>query len=808
MDKYLDDLELELQEKPINWREIYEKNMMHWKWFVFSAVLALILGFFYGRMQQDVYELKTSVLIIDQTRSGQMNEMSVLKQLDAAGMGSRSTSMVNNEDQVIKSTELMKRVVKRLELHTTYTYKSFLKTEESYTNSPIYVHMDSASLVHLKSPLVLSIIPTNGQLTIEGQLKDKEFDVKLTKLPGIINTPAGPVYIMLRSQLSNPTGIQADINHLLDEKIEVVINNPLKVAKSIAKESLTTEVGKMVDVIDITLHTSNVQKGKDILNTLADYYNQDASEQNNLSANNTARFIDTRLRLLSEELSDVEKQVENYKQSNNLTDIDEDAKVYLTKNSIYDQQQIEVEMQQHLVKYIEEFIHNPANQYAMIPDLGLKDVGLISVVQKYNELVISRDRIASGSSEQNPSLKILNQQINSTRKAIQNSISTSRKGLQITNKDLADQNSMMQSKIKSIPRKEREMLEIQRQQKVKAQLYLFLLQKREEASLNMAITVPKGRVLNTPDDATVVGPHRTIILVIFLILGLIIPALIIYISELINNTIRNREDVEKKSNIPILTELGHNNTNSIIIDNTPNASSNSELFRLLRTKLQFTLDSPKEKVILITSTMSGEGKTFVSINLSLMLTLAEKKVLLIGMDLRKPQLAKHFEIEAKDGLTAYLSGQIAAYKSLLYKPKEYPLLHILPAGVIPPNPTELIMKDRFDGLMEELKEQYDYIIIDTAPVGAVSDTFLIDRVADITLYVCRAGYTDLRNLDFINRINTEKTLKRIYFVVNDVDLEANRYSYHRKYGYGYGYGSKYGYGYGKKRSKFIDNEEA
>ena len=547
----------------------------------------------------------------------------------------------------------------------------------------------------------------------------------------------------------------------------------------------------MVDVIDLTLRTSNVQKGQDILNTLTALYNQDASEQNNMSANNTARFIDTRLRLLVDELSDVEKQVESYKQANNLTDIDEDAKVYLTKNNVYDQQQIELEMQQHLVKYVEDFIHNPANQYALIPNLGLTDVGLVGIIQKYNELIIGRDRIATGSSDKNPALITLNQQISSTRKAIQNSIVIGRKGLQITDKDLTNQNELMQSKIKSIPRKEREMLEIKRQQQVKASLYLFLLQKREEASLNMAVTVPKGRTLNTPDDATPVGPHRSMIIVIFLVIGLLIPAIIIYILDLINTSIRSREDVEKKSGIPVITELGHNDNDSIIIDNATNANPNSELFRLMRTKLQFTLDSPKEKVILITSTMSGEGKTFVSLNLALMLSLADKKVLLMGMDLRKPQLAKHLGIQKTDGITAYLSGQITNYKSMLYKPAEYPSLHVLPAGVIPPNPTELIMKDRFDQLIAELKDQYDYIIIDTAPVGAVSDTFLIDRVADLTLYVCRAGYTDIRNLDFVNRINHEKSLKRIFFVVNDVNLEANRYSYHRKYGYGYGYGKKH-----------------
>lgn len=786
MDNYLEQLELEIQEKPINWRDFFEKIIRYWKWFVISALIAIIGGYIYGRMQPDVYELKTSVLIIDQARSGQMNEMSVLRQLNDVGLGSRSSSAVNNEDQVLKSTVLMKRVVKQLELQTTYTQRTFLKTVELYTNSPLYVHMDSITLCQLTSTLQLSFIPDNGHLSIEGQYKGEEFSMDIKQLPAIISTPAGTVYVQLRPGSKIP-----------EKSIDVSIQDPLRTAKAYAKGNLSTEVAKMVDVIDISLKTSNVQKGKDILTTLTVLYNQDASEQNNLSTNNTARFIETRLKLLSEELSTVEREVENYKQANELTDIDEDAKMYLAKTSVFDQRQIDVEMQQNLVKFVDDFIKNPSNKSEAIPNLGLSDAGLVGMIQRYNELVMTYDRIAVGTSDENPTLKTLMFQLNSTRKAIQTSITNNRKGLQITNKDLSAQNSKMQSKIKGVPRKEREFLEIKRQQQVKATLYLFLLQKREEASLNMAVTVPKGRVLNTPDDATVVGPHRNIIMVVFLLIGLIIPGLIIYILSLVNNKIQNREDVEKRSKIPIISELGRNENDSIIIDNRPNASSNSELFRLLRTKIQLILDNPSEKVVLITSTMSGEGKTFVGINLALMLSLADKKVLLIGMDLRKPMLRKYFNLKSKDGITGYLSGQITDYQSLIHTSTEYPTLNILPAGVIPPNPTELLMKERLIDLLSELKEQYDYIIIDSAPVGAVSDTFLIDRISDITLYVCRARYTDKRNIEYVNRIENEKSLKRLYFIVNDVDLEANTYSYHRNTGYGYGYG------YGK-RPKGVD----
>lgn len=789
MDNYLDQFEQDIQEKPINWREIFEKLIFNWKWFVLSVAVALIIGVVYARMQQDVYELKSSILIIDQTHSGQMNEMSVLKQLDAAGVGgTRSYSMVNNEEQVLKSTALMKRVVNRLQLYTSYTHKVWLKTEDLYTSSPLLVSIDSTALSQLKHSLNLKIVPENGELHITVKYLNTEFKTILKSLPGKIQTPAGDISVRVRPGMEFP-----------DETIAVTIADPIKVARGIVMSALTTDVGKYVDVVNLTIHVSNPQEGQDLLNTLADVYNEDASEQNNQSVINTARFIDGRLKLLTSELGEVESQMEKYKQENHLTDIDADAQLYLSATSTLDQQQIEVEIQQHLINYVEEFIGKPANKYALIPNLGLTDVGLVAVIGQYNELLMARNRVAEGSTSHNPALTSLEKQIASTRNAILTSINNSKKGLQISGSDIGKQYSDFKSKIRDIPRQEREYIEIKRQQQVKESLYLFLLQKREEASLNMAVTVPKGRVLDTPDDATVVGPHRTIIMLVFLFAGLLIPAIIIYVVDLMNTSIRNREDVEKLTDIPVITELEYNDSDSMIIDYKTNANSNSELFRLMRAKLQFALDQPVEKTILVTSTLSGEGKTFVSINLSIMLSLAERKVLLVGMDLRNPQLAKHFGIDGKEGISAYLSGQNTDLNKLIQSTKEFNTLDILPAGVIPPNPTELLMKERFDTLMTELKTQYDYIVIDSAPVGAVSDSFLIDRVCDLTLYVCRAGYTDKRNIEFVNRVRDEKTLKHIYFVVNDVDFHSNRYSYYSKYGYGKKYGYGYGHGHGHKK---------
>ncbi|MGB4414050.1 MAG: polysaccharide biosynthesis tyrosine autokinase [Paludibacter sp.] len=779
MEYNFDQFENDVQEKPINWRELYEKYIVYWKWILASVVIALVLGFFYLRTQSNVYELNTNILVVDQSKSGGMNELSMLKQLDIFGSGS-SLSMVSNENEVIKSTALMKRVVNELELHTNYTSTSFLKKIDLYTDAPYYVRMDSMSLVHLQKTLILDIVPIDGGLSVEGSYEDTTFSQKIKRLPALLNTPAGVISISLRQGKTLP-----------DEEIQVTISNPSSVARYLATKALTTEVTKQVDVINLSIKVSNVQKGKDILNTLTNIYNQDAIEQINRSANNTAEFIESRLKLLTGELSEVESNVETYKQENQLTNIDTDAELYLKRNDEFDQQRIAVETQISLIKFIEEFVNNPANRYALIPNLGLADVGLVAVIQKYNELLMTRERLAEGSSEENPTLKNLNQQILSSRKAIQVSIANSRKGLEITKRKLDQQNQMAVSKIRDLPRQEREFIEIKRQQQVKESLYLFLLQKREEASLTMAITVPKGRILNAPDDAVQVGPRSKIIMAIFFILGLAFPLLIVFIRDMINTSVTSRAQIEKLTDVPILSELGHNTTGEIIINHASNTDTNAELFRLLRTKLQFVLDYPTQKVILVTSTEPGEGKSYLSINLAISLSITNKKVAILGLDLRKPQLKKHFKLEnGALGLSTYLSGHETDYKKLIQKVDDYPTLDIITAGVIPPNPNELLINDRLDILIAALRKEYDYIIIDTAPVGAVSDTFLIDRVADISLYLCRMEYSDKRNLEFLNHVKAEKTLKRPYLVINDLNMES-KYYYHR--GYSYGYGNYYGH---------------
>lgn len=370
------------------------------------------------------------------------------------------------------------------------------------------------------------------------------------------------------------------------------------------------------------------------------------------------------------------------------------------------------------------------------------------MIGKYNDLILDRERILRSTSEESPLLKEITLQIHAARRAIEVSVENSRKGLVIAKTDLQKQNALMSSRIRDVPRQEREFVEIKRQQQIKEALYIFLLQKREEAALTMA-TVPKARVIDSAESAIQVAPKRNIIMLFFWVLGFLIPVVVIYFRDLLNTTFASRGELEKLTTVPILSELGHNISKAVVLNHTSQNDSNAELFRLLRTKLQLALFYPKEKVILVTSTIPGEGKTYVSINLSISLSLIEKKVLLIGLDLRNPQIASHLKLDNKKGITSYLSGAETDYTKLIISLTDYPYVDVLPAGKVPPNPSELIQRECLDALIEDAKKRYDYIILDTSPVGSVPDTLQLNRLSDINLYVCRANFLQKQNMTLI-----------------------------------------------------------
>jgi capsular exopolysaccharide synthesis family protein len=560
--------------------------------------------------------------------------------------------------------------------------------------------------------------------------------------------------------------------------------------------SMTMDLtSKTTSVVNITLKTSNIKLGKDFLNKLIEVYNREDVQDQNMVASNTAVFIDDRLVSLTRELADVELRVEDYKQDNGLTDIKSEADMFIKQTGDFTEKRLEVETQLAIVTDIDNYIQKKENRYQLLPaSTGIKSESLNKLMTDYNALILEKKRLSRTASGTNQALLDLTDQIESMFNTVLSSVRNEKRSWQIAQKDLMQKDNQNNARIKAIPRQEREYTEIKRQQSIKEALYLFLLQKKEENFLTMSVVVPKGKIIDKArSNGAPVSPKKEIILLLAFVLGFILPIIIIYIRNLLRYHIENKEELEKLSIVPILGEIAKSDQTGNIIIRENSTNRFTEMFRLLRTNLLFILGDPDQKVINVVSSIGGEGKTFICINLAMSLALLDKKVLIIGLDVRKPKLGEYIGLDNKSGISLYLSGNLD--ETELIRPSGiHPNLSIITAGPVPPNPGELMAKPALDKLIANCKEKFDYIIIDTAPIGIVSDSYSLNRFADVNLYVVRAEYTPKKNIEDATILYNQKKLNKMYFILNAADLHKESY----RYGYGkkYGYGNKYGYGYG------------
>ena len=519
----------------------------------------------------------------------------------------------------------------------------------------------------------------------------------------------------------------------------------------------------------------------------------------------SAEFIEDRIQIINQELGTTETQLADFKQKSGLTDLTSDAKLALEENSKYEQLRIENQTQIRLVEFLREYIHNPANEHEVIPaNVGLKDQDLSLLIDKYNSMLIERKRLLLTSSETNPAVVNMNTGIEATRHNVQTTVSSVLKGLQITKADLERQARKFEGRISNAPQQEKEFLSMARQQEIKAQLYIMLLQKREENAITLAATATNGRIIEDAlPDKKPVSPKKKMVALAALIIGLAIPVGFVYLRDLLKYKIENREDVERITNVGILAELPKcekPEKGAIVIRENKNDIM-EETFRGLRTNLLFMLGKD-DKVVLFSSTQPGEGKSFVASNTAVSLAFLGKKVIVVGMDIRKPALNKVFNLSRRDeGITNYLSDpENVNLFDMVQRSNISPNLDILPGGPVPPNPTELVARDVLDNAINQLKSRYDYVILDTAPIDMVTDTAIIGRVADMCVYVCRADVTPKAGYEYINILKNEHKFPKLATVINGIDMNKRKnsygYGYGKKYGYGKGYGYGYGYGYG------------
>ena len=773
-------LDTQQEENEISLMEIVFKYLKYWKWFVASLLVAVMVAFVYFRYTVPVYNVTSSVILKDEKSKsgGGMGGFSALDGLELMG----GVSNVENETYVIRSKTAVRDVVNRLNLTTSYIQEGRIKSNDMYTDSPFIITMDREGLDTLKQSIDFTA-KLNKDMTIDvtGTVGEEKIDTKLDNLPALLTTKQGVISFMLRE------GVKPYYEPLL-----ITINRPEATVRSYRSSLTVQPASKTASVLNLSLKTAYPNKGTDFLSTLVEVYNYQTIEDKNQEATNTKNFINERLTIIDRELGMAEGAVEEYKRREGMTDLEADLAQSLQQSSQYEQQLVRAESQLDIVNSLSEWVRNPANQDRPVPsNVGLQDPTLAATINEYNQRLAERERLKRSVEDSNPVMQKLNEQIQSLRGGINSSIASVRDGLMIEKRNIANQVRIYSGKIGDVPTQERQFTEIAREQQIKASLYLLLLQKREENALALAATANSAKVLDEAWTEARVHPKKPIILLAALLLGVLIPVGVIYLLDLLQYKIRTRGDVDRLTQLPVLGEIpSHPDVeelgNVVVSENA--TTELDEAFRMLRTNLTLSL-APEDKVVVFTSTIPAEGKTFAAINTAISLALLGKKVLLLGMDFRIPRLHAYMDMPNTVGMTTFLSGYEDDIEKLIIPSESSEHLKVMLAGPIPPNPAELLSRNTLDEAMEQLKAKFDYIIIDSAPVSLVTDTLILNRVSDATAYMCRANYSSKMNLKFANDLMKQGKLKNMLLVINDVK------DFHRGYGYGYGYG----YGSKKKR---------
>ena len=793
----------ESKEENIDVKELLFKYLIHWPWFVGAVVACLIAAWVYLHISTPVYNISATVLIKDDKKGGSAGMLSGLESLGLDGMISSSQN-IDNEIEVLRSKTIVKEVVEDLGLYISYADEDEFPSRNMYKTSPVQVSLTPQEADLLEEPMMVKMaLQPQGSMDVTVKIDDDEYQKHFEKLPAVFPTDKGTLAFFLTpdSVLSSKRTLEETTNlEKTTRNITATINKPLTVAKWCCKNMTIEPTSKTTSVAVISLKNSNVQRGKDFINKLLEMYNINTNNDKNEVAQKTAEFINERIGIISKELGSTEKDLESFKRGAGITDLTSDAQIALTGSAEYEKKRVENQTQINLLQDLQKYMQNEG--YEVLPsNIGLQDLNLAAAINRYNDVLVERKRLLRTSTENNPTIINLDTSISAMKENVQVSLDRVLRGLFITKADLDREASRYSRRISEAPGQEREFVSIARQQEIKAGLYLMLLQKREENAITLAATANNAKIIDEAiaDDAPV-APRSKITYLIALILGVGIPVGVIYLLELTKFKIEGRADVEKLTSAPIVGDIPLTDEKQgaiAVFENQNNLMS--ETFRNVRTNLQFMLGNGK-KVILVTSTVSGEGKSFISGNLAISLSLLGKKVVIVGLDIRKPGLNKVFNISKREqGITQYLANPEKNLMDLVQLSDVSKNLYILPGGTVPPNPTELLARDGLDKAIETLKKNFEYVILDTAPVGMVTDTLLIGRVADLSVYVCRADYTRKNEYTLINELIDGNKLPNLCTVINGLDLKRKKYGYYYGYGkYGkyYGYGKRYGYGYG------------
>lgn len=766
-------------EKDLDLRELLDKYLIQWKWFVLGIVVSLLGAFLYLRYAVPEYKASTTILVKDEKKGGMLSELSAFADM---GLGGAMKSNVDNEIEILKSRTLVESTIKKLKLRTHFFIEGNIKTVEIFDKIPIeIIFIDKTDLFEES---VIDFNFTNLSAT-DFELENSSEDENIAKILDRSKSfkYGAKIKTVYGTLIVRKTSFYDAFFKDYKRSIQIKINPLSRETESFRSRLIVSPLSKTSSIVELSIVDPISKRGEVFLDKLVKTYNEDAAADKNFISQNTSEFIANRLQLISQELDGVELDAETFKKSNNLTDIESEAKLFLAGTSEYNKKTVEAEIQLNVISSMLDFMRKSNNSDLLPSNLISGEGDAAGLIASYNQLVLDRNRLLRTATIENPFVVKLDQEIASLKANVGESLKRMQSSLNIQKRDLKNQEGVLGGKIGKIPTQERQFRIIARQQKVKEELYLYLLQKREEAAISLSATEPNARVIDAAKVNLIpVSPKKNIIYLAALLLGILIPFGIIYLIDLLDTKIKSRLDIEGKTLIPFIGDLpSSENPNEIM--NLESRSSSAEALRIIRTNLEFMVSKVPEglaKTIFLTSTFPSEGKTFVSVNLAATFALSGKKVLLVGMDIRNPKLDDYLTLPDR-GVTNYLSSNDVDLEGLIVKQKGYEDFHILPAGVIPPNPAELLMGKKVDSLLEILKKQYDYIIVDTAPVSLVTDTLLIAKHADCFIYVARANFLEKRMLAIPNELYRDQKLPNMCMLLNDTDSTKG-------YGYGYGYG--------------------
>lgn len=756
----------------------------HWWWFAISLFVCLAIGVLFCKVSKPIYEVRASVLI-SQEDSSPLGSFGGIADLFS------SNGDVDDEIFIVSSHSVLRDVARDMGLNKERVFKTgFLKSVVKYDDYPLDVITPEGFCDTLRDAIVMKIkVNDKGLADIVAKADRATIaDVEDVKLPATLKTSYGDLIVVPTKYFQKGKSLKSTIS----------IFSYGAVAEALAQDVRSDIASKQAHVIELSYKTSYPEFGQKLIDEIVARYNARGIREKNARSRKTAEFIDGRLTMITGDLSTAESDIQNFKESSGITDVQADAVYNTTKKSLAEQALIKAQTESEIIKLTRDFLADPEKAYELLPTgadmstkssaAGAMDIdisadlsGTSGSISAYNQLILHRMDLMTSPKANAAAIKQIDEKLAAMRTTINAGLGHAYENSRVTIRDLKAELAKAENQLSNVPTQERVFRDLARQQAVKQQLYLFLLQRREETAIMLANAIPKGEIIDeayTLSKPVSLGKMSK--LLIAFVLGLALPAALLYVRQILRNKFDGKDELRRITDMPILGEMILTTDPDSIVVNSNSTTPASELFRLLRTNLMFVLNEKDDKVVLVTSTHSGEGKSFISINLAASLALLGKRVCLVGMDIRKPKLAKYLGVTARNGLTEYLSNDSLSLDSIITRDIA-PNLDLIVAGPVPPNPGELLASNRVADFFNMLRGNYDYIIVDTAPIGMVSDTFHLSRYADATVFVCRANYTSLTDISYLDSVYHDKRLPKVSLVVNGIAANSSRA------GYGYGY---------------------